>query len=98
MQKQSNVIIDVTVGADSFGFEIGPTEYKQFINAVSGRDKIQASHNFCVQTVMPEDKERLLVVLSEAPGAPMEITGQLLEQYAPEIGAAAKKRKTSQKA
>lgn len=82
-------IVLAVAGAD-IHFEVGIEDYNHYINGFMPDNKVQPSHNLCVQTVVPADKAALLDVLKK-PGAALQIAGALMKEYAPDLGVEVKK-------
>lgn len=86
--------IEVTIEDTVMVFAIDDLDYKKFINASSGNDKTAPMHNFCMATVMPDDKEKLKTIFKEYGITSYAlIAGELLEQYQPSLNIVAKKLK-----
>lgn len=88
MQKQT---IELTIGADSICFDLSRDDYNKYINALTPKSKISATHNFLVSTVRPEDKAKLLSTFENHPGSEMQVLEAVLNEYTPDLAITAKK-------
>jgi hypothetical protein len=96
-KKHEKTLIEVTVEDDVIQFEVDDSNYKKFLNASSGTDKVAPMHNFCMATVKSDDKPKLKKIFEEHGYSvyPL-ITGELMEQYMPSLNIVAKKLKPEQ--
>lgn len=72
-------------------FKVTPKHYSQFINDVSGANKVQAAKNFLSRCVQESDKESLAILIAN-PANAMALVGELVEDYGT-IEVLVKKRK-----
>ena len=80
----SNQTFTLTIGEQDLTFTITLDEYNRFINGVSQKNKVAMTHNFCMQTVVDDDKAALKQLLKQ-PAAEIQIATALMEAYVPEL-------------
>ncbi|WP_163831875.1 putative phage tail assembly chaperone [Spartinivicinus ruber] len=80
----SNQTFTLTIGEQDLTFTITLDEYNRFVNGVSHKNKVAMAYNFCMQTVVADDKDRLRQLLKQ-PAAEIQIATALMEAYVPEL-------------
>lgn len=76
--------IDMTIAGKDVSFAPNVTAYNKYINEITMGNKVSPAHNFLTRIVTPETKEALQELLQQ-PGAALQITGKVLEEYTPEL-------------
>ncbi|MCX2834455.1 putative phage tail assembly chaperone [Microbulbifer thermotolerans] len=84
--------IELTIGDKEITFEVTREQYNKLINKLGPNQKVAPMHNFLVETVRDEDKPALLEILANYPGSEVDICGELMEAYSPDLQIAVKKR------
>lgn len=72
------------VNGKDLEFNIEIAHYNRYINEMQPNNKITPAHNFLMRTVSAETKDNLKELL-ELPGAAIQITASVLEDYMPDI-------------
>lgn len=90
--KTNSQHLEVTVGDNTINFQVTRESYNKLINKLGPNNKVAPMHNFLVETVQDEDKAALLEVLAAVPGAEVNIGGELVEAYSPDLEISVKKR------
>lgn len=80
----SEKTIELAIAGVDVSFVPNVTAYNKYINEIAISNKIAPAHNFLKRTVTPETKEALDKLL-ELPGAALQITAKVLEEYTPEL-------------
>lgn len=90
--------IDVTIDGAEYGlnFRVTADAYNRYINAINPKDKISPAHNF-VRAVYAGDKKDIDPML-KMPGVGLQLAGEILEEYMPQVEIITKKSKHSQTA
>ncbi len=95
-EKSSNEqVIEIEVDDVELKFSVTRPGYNGFINKVSDKNKVAPAHNFLVMSIDEEQKESLMTILKDNPGAEIQIAGALIEEYVPDLDIVVKKRKRS---
>lgn len=76
--------ITLVIGGAEISFVPNVTAYNKYINEITISNKISPAHNFLKRTVTAETKEALDKLL-ERPGAALQITAKVMEEYSPEL-------------
>lgn len=84
--------IELTIGEQAITFEVTREQYNKLINKLGMDQKVAPMHNFLVETVRDDDKEALLEILANTPGSEVDIGGELIAAYKPDLQIAVKKR------
>lgn len=91
MTKKNQQTMTVKVCDEEISFCIGREDYNRYINTISTTNKVQPSHNFLMQTVDAHSHAALAKILADNPGAEVQLAGELLEAYTPDLGIVVKK-------
>ncbi len=86
--------ITLTIGDKDFTFAMTPQDVTKYFNAMTANNKVAPSHNLLSNTVNPDQRADLRVLLSN-PVMTMQIAGALLEEYAPDVEILVKKHSTT---
>ncbi|MDG9666726.1 putative phage tail assembly chaperone [Hahella sp. CR1] len=92
MSNPTTQLIDVSAAGQDFSFNVTREAYNKYVNAVTPTNKIAPSHNFLVGTVAQEQRDALVKLIRDTPGAEVQLAGAVLEEYTPDLGIVAKKR------
>lgn len=88
--------IEITMTVDGtemvLTFDVGLTDYNRFLNATNPKDKISPAHNF-VWAVFVGDKS-VIDPLLKLPGMGLQLTGEIIEEYMPQVEFISKKSKS----
>jgi len=76
--------IPLTINGTRIVFAMTPTLYNQYIDEMQMTKKVGPASNLLMRAVQPEDKDALREILA-LPGACMQIVGELVEQFAPDL-------------
>lgn len=84
--------ITLTIAGTDFTFNVTAQDHSNFVDATARRESISAAaHNFVVRTIAPEQKDELKALLEKSPGAAVQITSLLGEEFSPVLEIAVKK-------
>lgn len=86
-----NKNITLTIAGEELGFDVTTENYNGYLNDIMPNNKVAPAHNFVMRSVVDGDKEQLRKVLSDSPGAAMQICGLLQQEFAPAIEISVKK-------
>lgn len=88
-------VISLELSDDStINFNVSREDYIKFINETNPKDKFSSMHNFLMRTVEQDDKERLRELLKN-PANVLDLAGEVIEEYKPDVTVVTKKRKHS---
>ncbi len=76
--------ITLTVNGTDLVFTVNNTAYDQYMNELQPGNKVAPCRNFLFRVVHPDSKEALKGIL-EKPGAALQLTGHLVQDFAPEL-------------
>ena len=82
--------ITLEVGDKEFSFTLSPQDVTKYFNAMTANNKVSPSFNLLSSTVLPAQKAELRELMAN-PVMTMQITGALLEEYAPDVEIIVKK-------
>lgn len=82
--------ITLEVGDKEFTFSLTPQDVTKYFNAMTANNKVSPSHNLLINTGLHAERDELRRVLLN-PVMTMQISGALLEEYAPDIEVIVKK-------
>jgi len=84
--------ITLTIGNTEFKFNVTVNDHSDFVDSVSrGGSICTGSHNFVMRSIDATQKEALKTVLTESPGAEVQIAGALKGEFSPILDIAVKK-------
>jgi hypothetical protein len=88
------ITIDVTIDGQDYSlqFNVGMADYNRYLNAMNPKDKVAPAHNFV--RAVSTDKAALDPLL-KMPGVSLQLAGEILEEYMPQVEVISKKSKTS---
>lgn len=89
-------IIEIEVEGQELVFEIGVTDFNEYLNAMTPTNKVGPAHNFLMRNVVKEYKDALRDVLKQ-PTAEVQIAGKIVEEYMPDLSITVGKSKASPK-
>ncbi|WP_108944089.1 putative phage tail assembly chaperone [Shewanella halifaxensis] len=88
MKKQ----IVLTIGTSEFKFAVTANDHADFVDVVSrGGSMCSGAHNFVMRSISAEQKDELKSLLTESPGAEVQIAGALKAEFSPVLEIAVKK-------
>lgn len=82
--------ITLEVGEAEFTFKLNPQEITKYFNTMTQNNKVAPAHNLLMRTVAQEQKASLKPLL-ENPLMTMNLAGELLEEYGPDVEVTVKK-------
>ncbi|NIB44772.1 hypothetical protein HBA55_34650 [Pseudomaricurvus alkylphenolicus] len=91
--KANEQAIVVTILDQDYTFRVSRQDYNKYINTMLPNNKVAPSHNLVVNTVIDENRDAVITILEENPGAEMEIATSIVTEYSPDLGIVAKKLK-----
>lgn len=84
--------IVLTIAGTDFSFNVTAKDHGDFVDAVArGGSVTAASYNFAMRTIDGEQKDDFKKLLESAPGAELQIVGELKTEFAPVLEIAVKK-------
>lgn len=84
--------IVLTIAGTDFKFEVTAKDHGDFVDAVArGGSVTAASYNFAMRTIDGEQKDDFKKLIDTAPGAELQIAGELKTEFAPVLEIAVKK-------
>lgn len=84
--------IVLTIAGTDFSFNVTAKDHSDFIDAMArGGSVTAASHNFAMRTIDGDQKDDFKKLLESAPGAEVQIAGELKTEFAPVLEIAVKK-------
>ncbi|KTF14834.1 putative phage tail assembly chaperone [Pseudoalteromonas sp. H105] len=86
-----NKKITLTIAGKELSFDVTTENYNGYLNDIMPNNKVAPSHNFVMRSVVESDKDELRKVLESSPGAAMQISGLLQQEFAPAIEISVKK-------
>lgn len=89
---EKTIILDIN--GSEIRFDVGMDAYNKFINEMTPNNKVSPAHNFLMRTVSDDSRDALKSLL-EMPGAAVEIVGNLVEEYTPDLNITVGKSKGS---
>ncbi|GIU12921.1 putative phage tail assembly chaperone [Shewanella sp. MBTL60-007] len=88
MKKQ----IALTIGTTDFTFNVTVNDHSDFVDMVNrGGSMCTAAHNFVVRSISAEQKDALKKLLTDSPGAEVQIASALKADFSPVLEIAVKK-------
>lgn len=91
--KPGDQVIELTVAEQDFVFHVSRESYNKYINNVTPTNKVAPSYNFAVSVVEDSCKAALVALMQSTPGAEVQIAGAIIQEYVPDLGIVAKKRR-----
>ncbi|WP_067522432.1 putative phage tail assembly chaperone [Endozoicomonas ascidiicola] len=88
--KKAGKTVEVMMGETTLTFQIGLTEYNDLINKMQPKNKVQPAHNFMVRC-SANDETRAIVKQCYEDALTMDLFGEVLEGYKPNVEFAVKK-------
>lgn len=76
--------ITLEINDDEIRFTVEVDDYNKFVNEMQPKNKVAPATNFLMRTVAAKDKDKLRDLLKQ-PGAAVQIVGDLVEEYVPEL-------------
>lgn len=99
MQKTITIQFDVAGKPVSFDFTVTTAGYNKYLDNMTPSNKVAPSHNFVVSSVDgDEQRKELGALLNETPGLALQLAGELVEEFAPEVNITLKKSSAAPKA
>jgi hypothetical protein len=86
--------ITLEVGDKEFTFSMTPQDVTKYFNAMTANNKVSPSHNLLSNTVAADQRTELRTLLAN-PVMTMQISGALLEEYAPDVEIIVKKHSST---
>lgn len=86
--------ITLEVGDKEFTFSMTPQDVTKYFNAMTANNKVSPSHNLLSNTVAADQRTELRMLLAN-PVMTMQISGALLEEYAPDVEIIVKKHSST---
>lgn len=84
--------IVLTIAGTDFSFNVTAKDHSDFIDAMArGGSATAAAHNFAMRTIDGEQKDDFKKLLESAPGAEVQIAGELKTEFAPVLEITVKK-------
>lgn len=84
--------IVLTIAGTDFSFSVTAKDHSDFIDAMArGGSVTAASYNFAMRTIDGDQKDDFKKLLESAPGAEVQIAGELKTEFAPVLEIAVKK-------
>jgi len=84
--------ITLTIGSTEFKFNVTVNDNSDYVdNIARGGSVTTGSHNFVMRTIDREQKEELKKLLTDSPGAEVQIAGTLKGEFSPILEIAVKK-------
>lgn len=84
--------IVLTIAGTDFSFNVTAKDHGDFVDAVArGGSVTAASYNFAMRTIDGEQKDDFKKLIDTAPGAELQIAGELKTEFAPVLEIAVKK-------
>ncbi|MFA0810850.1 putative phage tail assembly chaperone [Microbulbifer epialgicus] len=80
------------IEGQSFKFKVTRTKYNSLLNALGPGNKVNAFHNFLVDTVEDGGEAELLKILAAKPGSEIGIGTPIFDAYTPDLKVTVKKR------
>ncbi|MGH1374398.1 MAG: putative phage tail assembly chaperone [Cellvibrionaceae bacterium] len=87
-------LLDAEVNGTNFVFGMTRSAYNKCINAMGPTNKTVPFHNLLVSTIQADQKDELVKLLDENPGAELSIGALVIDQYTPDLDIIVKKRTT----
>lgn len=85
MSNKNTQTICMNILGTEFTFNVGRQDFNRYINNISGKDKIAPSFNFVSAVVKEDQKQALVEIMQQNPGAEMKIAGEIYETYVPDL-------------
>jgi len=76
--------IVLTINGKDITFKVGMDDYNKLVNEMTPTNKVSPAHNFLMRTVEDGSKDDLKELL-KLPGAAVEILGQVVGEYVPDL-------------
>lgn len=84
--------IVLTIAGTDFSFSVTAQDHSDFIDAMArGGSVTAASHNFIMRSIDDGQKDDFKKLIDTAPGAEVQIAGELKTEFAPVLEIAVKK-------
>ncbi|WP_444901694.1 putative phage tail assembly chaperone [Microbulbifer sp. SSSA007] len=74
-----------------FNFKVTRSDYNSLLNALGPGNKVNAFHNFLVDTVEDSSEAELLKILAAKPGSEIAIGTPIFDAYTPDLKVTVKK-------
>lgn len=85
-------VIALAIGTTDFHFNVTVQDHSDFVDsAARGESMTAAAHNFVMRTIDEKQKEDFKKLLSDSPGAEVQIAGSLKAEYSPILDIKVKK-------
>lgn len=77
-------LIELTIGTTDFSFNVTVQDHSDFVDsAARGESMTAAAHNFVMRTIDTKQKEDFKKVLTESPGAELQIASSIKAEFSP---------------
>jgi len=83
--------ITVEVGDLGLVFNVNLAAHDKYINELTMKEKIKPATNFLIATVAPESKADLKELFKTVPGAALDLSAAVFEEYKPDFDISIKK-------
>ncbi|WP_025821931.1 putative phage tail assembly chaperone [Shewanella marina] len=84
--------IVLSIANTDFSFNLTVNDHADYVDAIArGGSLCGASHNFAARTVDTKQKEALMTLLEQSPGAEVQIAGALKGEFSPVLDITVKK-------
>ncbi|MGF1688353.1 putative phage tail assembly chaperone [Photobacterium japonica] len=87
----SEKLIQLVVASKELAFKPTEVEYNDYMNELMPDNKVAPAHNFLFNTVTDETKDALREITQANPGAAVQLTAEVMAQYAPKLVITVKK-------
>lgn len=84
--------ITLTIGATDFAFNVTVQDHSAYVDSVArGESVTAASHNFVMRTINDKQKTEFKELLTNSPGAELQIAGSIKGEFSPTLEIQVKK-------
>ncbi|MBV1843354.1 putative phage tail assembly chaperone [Photobacterium ganghwense] len=87
----SKKTIILTIAGTDISFDPTPELYGEYMGQVAQGNMLDSAHNFVMQSASEDGKPALRELFDENTGAPMQVAGVLMQEYAPKVAISVKK-------
>ena len=76
--------ITLTIGGQDYSFNVTVQDHSDFVDTVArGESMTAAAHNFVMRVIKPEQKEEFKKLLTQSPGAELQIANMVKAEFSP---------------
>lgn len=84
--------VNLTIGTVDFSFGVTVQDHSDFVDAAArGESMTAAAHNFVMRTIDEKQKEGFKKLLTESPGAELQIASSIKAEFSPVLEIKVKK-------